>query len=235
MSDPACVRKAIAARRRGATLVEAAAAAGVHVATLCRWQAKDPALQEALDEARDEAPLKGPMPGPKLQVRWHRDCPLCRMRVVVRTARGGIRFWRCRRWPWCSWSSWRPRARPPGSFSGKTYTPGDSGERLVGIAVSAVADTKKEPLTIPVSGCLGVEPKGIEPSTSRMPFCWPCNASDADKGVATAPASGCTTGCTSEPENASAETLDQLATAARNLSPADRGRLAAMLGQGQAK
>jgi predicted nucleotidyltransferase len=29
---------------------------------------------------------------------------------------------------------------------------------------------KKQPLTIPVSGCLGVEPKGIEPSTSRMPF-----------------------------------------------------------------
>jgi NAD(P)-dependent dehydrogenase (short-subunit alcohol dehydrogenase family) len=82
MTDPARVRKAIAARRRGASLVEAAAAAGVHVATLCRWQAKDPELQEALDDAKEKAPLKGPMPGPKPQVPWHRDCPLCRMPVV---------------------------------------------------------------------------------------------------------------------------------------------------------
>ncbi len=40
-------------------------------------------------------------------------------------------------------------------------------------SVTAKSDgisTKKQPLTIAVSGCLGVEPKGIEPSTSRMPF-----------------------------------------------------------------
>jgi hypothetical protein len=99
------------ARRLGATLREAAAAAGVHVATVCRWQKRDPALKEALERAAREAGFGQARPDPlRPFVHWHRYCPLCKARVVVRTARGGRRFWRCGRWPVCGWASWRPRA-----------------------------------------------------------------------------------------------------------------------------
>jgi anti-sigma factor RsiW len=95
------------ARRDGFTLREAAEEVGVHVATVCRWQHLDPELRQALAEAATEG---RPPPEPRPWVRWRKDCPLCRARVVVRTARGGCRFWRCGRWPLCSWASWRPRA-----------------------------------------------------------------------------------------------------------------------------
>jgi hypothetical protein len=110
--DPRAVARACNVRVAGGTLREAAVAAGVHVATLCRWQAASPAVRELLkDAAAKGRPRKGRSPRePRPQVRWHRDCPMCRLPVVVRTAPGGIRFWRCRRWPWCRWSSWRPRA-----------------------------------------------------------------------------------------------------------------------------
>jgi hypothetical protein len=94
------------ARQRGLTLRQAAAAAGVHVATVMRWQAKDSQLREALRVPLRERPTTEPRPW----VEWRRDCPRCQAKVVVRTARGGARFWRCGRWPWCKWASWRPRA-----------------------------------------------------------------------------------------------------------------------------
>src|SRR5215470_17748979 len=43
------------ARGNGATLRDAADAAGVHVATVCRWQKRDPSLREALNQALKES------------------------------------------------------------------------------------------------------------------------------------------------------------------------------------
>jgi hypothetical protein len=108
----AAIETLLNARADGASLQEAAAAAGVHVATVCRWLKLQPELHQWMNEARKQArrlaiSLK---PRSRPQVPWRRDCPLCKARVVVRTAPGKLRFWRCGRWPWCSWASWRPRA-----------------------------------------------------------------------------------------------------------------------------
>ena len=109
-ADRATVEGLLRARRAGLTLRLAAAAAGVHVATVCRWQARDPELRQALAEAAREARRRRPAKGPRPLVRWRRNCPQCKARVVVRTAPGKVRFWRCGRWPLCRWASWRPRA-----------------------------------------------------------------------------------------------------------------------------
>ena len=107
----ATIEMILQARQEGATLREAAAEAGVHVATVCRWQKRDPGLKEDLRQAAEHARLaQQDEYEPRPSVRWHRDCPLCKARAVVRTARGGLRFWRCGRWPACPWASWRPRA-----------------------------------------------------------------------------------------------------------------------------
>src|SRR5262249_60715086 len=88
------VQRLLKARRAGNTLRWSAALAGVHVSTVCRWQARDPALREALAEADREA--KERRSGePRPSVPWHRHCPLCKAKVVVRTTRGGARFSRC--------------------------------------------------------------------------------------------------------------------------------------------
>src|SRR5262245_34878742 len=95
-ADRASVEELLRGRRVGLTLRQAAAVVGVHVATVCRWQARDPELRQALAEAAREARrLLAPPPAYRPQVRWHRDCPLCRAKAVVRTARGRLRFWRC--------------------------------------------------------------------------------------------------------------------------------------------
>jgi hypothetical protein len=97
--------------RSGLTLRGAADVAGVHVATVCRWQQRDPGLKAALARAAREAWFRRAAPAEsRPRVRGHRDYPLCKARVVVRTASGGRRFWRCGRWPACPWASWRPRA-----------------------------------------------------------------------------------------------------------------------------
>src|SRR5262245_25232242 len=104
------VELVLTARLAGATLREAAAVAGVHVATLCRWQQRSPALKEGLREAAEEARQRRGRADPgRPPVSWRKDCPLCRARVAVRKA-GAVPFWRCGRWPWCPWASWRPRA-----------------------------------------------------------------------------------------------------------------------------
>jgi hypothetical protein len=106
------VAKLLRARAAGGTLREAAASVGVHVATVCRWQNADPEFYRRMLQAHREARrfdliVNG---GPRPHVPWRRDCPQCQARVVVRTAPGKLRFWRCGRWPWCRWASWRPRA-----------------------------------------------------------------------------------------------------------------------------
>ena len=101
-------------RGYGRTVREGAAAVGIHVATLCRWQADAPYFRERMHAARRRVlelrrSVFPPREG-RPRVRWRRDCPLCKARVAVRTAAGKARFWRCGRWPLCRWASWRPRA-----------------------------------------------------------------------------------------------------------------------------
>lgn len=103
------IARVLSFRRVGCTLRTAAAVAGIHVATLYRWQAADPKFRQALRDAaqaRDSSDEEEGRP----RVPWRRDCPVCRARVVVRAAPGRLRFWRCGRWPLCRWASWRPRA-----------------------------------------------------------------------------------------------------------------------------
>lgn len=101
----------VTGRRTGLTLARACAAVGVHVATVCRWQAADPEFRSALrDAARAFAVGKyANLPHARPGVRWRNECPACRAKLVVRTTSGGIRFWRCGLWPRCRWASWRPR------------------------------------------------------------------------------------------------------------------------------
>src|SRR5947209_3942943 len=99
------------ARADGANLRQAAAAGGVHVATLCRWQSKDPDLRDDLQAAHlDHRRQVLSARRPRRHVPWRRDCPRCNAAIVVRTAPGKLVFWRCERWPDCTWASWRPAA-----------------------------------------------------------------------------------------------------------------------------
>jgi hypothetical protein len=92
-----------------------------------------------------------------------------------------------------------------------------------------VGSAFKQPLTLAVTGCSGVELTGIEPVTSRMPFLGQCNPGGAGKGLAEGQPDACTIACTSEGENANANPLESLAAALLALSPADHARLAVML------
>src|SRR6266704_330097 len=88
---------------------------------------------------------------------------------------------------------------------------------------------------IAVSGFPKVGATGLEPVTPSVSSKGRCHASDSSKGLAEGDPAACTSDCTSEPENAHADPLETLAATLRNLSPADRARLAAMLtGQGEA-
>ena len=99
---------------QGSTLDEAAREIGVHPATLYRWQNRYPDLEDGLRRAALQRDRLRYMLrwGPRPQVSWRKDCPECGCEVVVRTAGGmaGFRFWRCERWPYCSFTSWRPPA-----------------------------------------------------------------------------------------------------------------------------
>jgi hypothetical protein len=113
----AAIDRLLEARRAGATLCQAAAAAGVHVATVCRWQARDPILRKALYDANQQGcnQLSALLPRrqPPSCVPCHPLCPTCAAPVVVRRAFGFLRFWGCNRWPLCPWASWRPRQHLP--------------------------------------------------------------------------------------------------------------------------
>jgi AcrR family transcriptional regulator len=109
----AAVEAALVAREDGATLRQAAKAAGVHVATLCRWVGRDDLLALAFRDAADFARRRkyAGRSHRRPSVPWRRDCPRCGAWVEVRGAwGGGLRFWRCSRWPFCPFASWRPRA-----------------------------------------------------------------------------------------------------------------------------
>lgn len=101
----------VAARRSGLILTEAAERVGVHVATVCRWQATDPEFRQAMRDAEQAAAVEkyAERPTQRPWVRWRNECPECRAKLVVRTANGRVPFWRCGRWPRCRWASWRPR------------------------------------------------------------------------------------------------------------------------------
>jgi hypothetical protein len=99
----------LARRRQGATLKEACRAAGIHIATLMRWQARHGRVRGLLEQARLEGwRLKHP-PGSwrRPRVPTHPDCPRCGGEVGYRTACYCFRFVACRD---CGWASWRPRA-----------------------------------------------------------------------------------------------------------------------------
>jgi hypothetical protein len=105
-------RRIVRAVRLGWTLREACDQAEVHLATAYRWRTHDPEFARMLLNAADrvsEERFAGELSFERPPVTWRRDCPACRARVVVRTAKGVARFWRCGRWPLCAWSSWRPR------------------------------------------------------------------------------------------------------------------------------
>jgi hypothetical protein len=105
------IARVLIARRWGATLRVAAKIAGIHLATLHRWQESDEQFRLALDAAGRFYRQHGvAQPQPRPRVPWRRDCPLCQGPVVVRATARNRRFWRCGRWPTCPWASWRPRA-----------------------------------------------------------------------------------------------------------------------------
>jgi ferredoxin len=108
------VERLLVARDDGATLREAAAAAGVHVATVCRWARRCPTLAEALADsaqwARRRRYASRPRPERRPRVPCHPRCPECGAGVEVRGVCGlWPHFWRCARWPACRWASWQPR------------------------------------------------------------------------------------------------------------------------------
>jgi len=99
--------------RSGLSLRKAAEMAGVHVSTVCRWQREEPKLREALQRTREQVRDRRRLLHEQSEapVQWHSQCPKCKAKVVVRSTAKGRRFWRCGRWPWCEWASWRPRHR----------------------------------------------------------------------------------------------------------------------------
>jgi hypothetical protein len=83
-----------------------------------------------------------------------------------------------------------------------------------------------------------VERKGIEPSTSRMPFYGVSNTSRTGKGLTETASDACTTACTNNHETAKATNLDALAAELLALPKEERARLLAKLlgnGEGEGK
>lgn len=106
----ALVLRLVEERLRGRTLRESAAAAGLHVATVCRWQRLCPELGLALCLAADAARrARRATRVPRPWVRWHPSCPACGAAALVLAVGGLVRFWVCSRRPACGWQSWRPR------------------------------------------------------------------------------------------------------------------------------
>jgi hypothetical protein len=116
---PDVVAKLLAAYEAGARLRKAAEVAGVHVATVCRWQLRSPELAAelraiAVQVWEREVQKRRAAPRPRrvdpLSVPCHPLCPQCRGPAgLVRSASGRLYFWQCYDWPDCPWRSWRPR------------------------------------------------------------------------------------------------------------------------------
>jgi hypothetical protein len=112
---PQAVLEAVASGR--GTLRQVAAAGGVHIATVCRWAARSPAVAGALAEARRRAPRPPAPPADyrapyrdRPAVPWHPRCPDCGRPAEVRRERGWY-WWECQGGApgSCGWRSWRPR------------------------------------------------------------------------------------------------------------------------------
>ncbi len=71
-----------------------------------------------------------------------------------------------------------------------------------------------------------MEPTGVEPVTSRMPFLERSNASDSGKELAETPLTAYTAAYTNLPKKVNATPLDALAAALLGLSADDRARIA---------
>jgi hypothetical protein len=100
----AAVERLLVARDDGATLREAAAAAGVHVATASRWARRSQTLATALADSAEGTRLRryASPPRGRPRVPCHPDCPRCGAGVEVRGVSGfWPHFWRCSRWPRC--------------------------------------------------------------------------------------------------------------------------------------
>jgi len=75
---------------------------------------------------------------------------------------------------------------------------------------------------------------GLEPVTPSVSSKSPLNANENQQGLTAGPSDRCTTGCTASQDISKNLTLQDLAAALVNLSPAERAKLAAML-TGEAK
>jgi hypothetical protein len=66
-------------RRTGRTLRQCAAAVGIHVATVCRWQVADPRFYRRMRDAERAATSQNltRRPTRKPRVRWGSVCPRC--------------------------------------------------------------------------------------------------------------------------------------------------------------
>lgn len=129
--DQAVAKAAIVAGiRAGLALTKASVAAGVHIATVCRWKANDPQFNRSLRAAQAERRTEryAPFIARRLaeeaakrsrnaererarisRVPVHSLCPACGSRAQTLRAFHWITFWRCSCWPLCRWASWRPR------------------------------------------------------------------------------------------------------------------------------
>jgi hypothetical protein len=96
----AAVERLLVAKDDGATLSQAAAAAGVHVVTVCRWARRSPTLAEAVADSAEGARWRRYASRPKRRPRvtCHPCYPWCGAGVEVRGAwRFWPHFWHCSR------------------------------------------------------------------------------------------------------------------------------------------
>jgi len=119
--------RVLEALENGQSLRRAAAAAGIAVSTLCRWQDRSRSVAGALAFAtrvgtlakRRQELAASAAHGLRLgyfqrrpMVKRRDDCPSCGAPLEMRPARRRFApvFWRCSRYPDCRFASWRPRA-----------------------------------------------------------------------------------------------------------------------------
>lgn len=116
------------------------------------------------------------------------------------------------------------------SIPGKTTTNRPTRNDPATLAASCLPVKRNNPLSLGDNGLREVERKGVEPSTSALRTQAGVVPTGNPPELTTSPDSGCTNCCTNSPPSVSnADPLATLADALRQLSPADRERLAALL------
>lgn len=111
-ATPEAIASLAEALKTGYALREASTGAGIHVSTVCRWALRDLAIAKVLAEsaAAGQRLKYRSRPSGKPRVPVHPFCPACGEVAEIRRVYGyAWPFWRCRQWPSCEWSSWRPR------------------------------------------------------------------------------------------------------------------------------